>query len=364
MGLFKSLKGEHPDSIGGSAEEKKREAQQYGQGIFAPPPEAPPSHRWHQPPHPFQPALNQSEYASPPGSPPFHPQDADQSVVYHDWTAIPDTALLPPPPALGHQASPSSNAKVSDADRAHNWCKQYSLIKPHLPSSSDTKSISNGDVRLVKPQDYNGYLLMPNTGVWTGSTRTGSTDACLLTSLPLYFASVDSPLQTGNGKTIYFEVKLESLGRGRGNDETSLALGYCAVPYPTWRMPGWERGSLAVHSDDGRRYVNDTFGGKDFTAPIKAGETIGIGMSFSIPETPPEYGASLTEPSISRAEVFFTRNGRTDGTWDLHEELDKDNEFGVLGLDGQFDLYGAVGVFGGIEFEVRFNSRDWLWQPS
>ena len=181
--------------------------------------------------------------------------------------------------------------------------------------------------------------------------------------MPLYFASAESPLQTEVTKTIYFELKIRSLGRGRGTDESSLALGFCAMPYPTWRMPGWERGSLAVHGDDGRKYVNDTWGGKDFTSAFQVGDTVGIGMSLSVSNSPPEYGAPPQTGAVTNVEVFFTRNGTKDGGWNLHEELDRDNDLGVDGLDGQFDLYGAVGVFGGAEFDVSFHRRDWLWLP-
>ena len=164
-------------------------------------------------------------------------------------------------------------------------------------------------------------------------------------------------------KTIYFEVHVDSIGRRSGEDESSMAIGYCAVPYPTWRMPGWERGSLAVHSDDGRRYVNDTDGGKDFTAPIKAGDTVGMGITYSIPKAAPDYRPSPVEGAPLEAEIFFTRNGSKDGGWNLHEELDAESEFGVLGLDGKFDLYGAIGIFGEVSFRVSFNRHDWLWQP-
>ena len=99
---------------------------------------------------------------------------------------------------------------------------------------------------------------MPSRGRWKGGTKAGSKDSILLTGLPLYFAQEDSPLLSERSKTIYFEVKVTALGRGRGNDECSIALGFAAQPYPSWRMPGWERASLGVHSDDGRRYVNDT----------------------------------------------------------------------------------------------------------
>lgn len=236
------------------------------------------------------------------------------------------------------------------------------MVRPHQPTHPQHAAVLNGDVRLLKPPEYKGDLLMPNTGFWKGSTRAGSKDSCLLTSSPIYFASADSPLRTRNTKTIYFEVKVRSLGRGRGADESSIALGYCAMPYPTWRLPGWERGSLAVHGDDGRRYVNNTWGGKDFTSPIEAGDTVGLGMTFAVADNRPGYEAQPKFETMTKVEVFFTRNGRRGESWDLHEELDKDEDLGVDGLDGQLDLYGAVGTFGGIDFDVSFNSRDWLWQ--
>jgi hypothetical protein len=37
-----------------------------------------------------------------------------------------------------------------------------------------------------------------------------------------------------------------------------------------------------VHGDDGRRFVNDTWGGKDFTTKFVEGETVGIGMEFDV----------------------------------------------------------------------------------
>jgi hypothetical protein len=67
-----------------------------------------------------------------------------------------------------------------------------------------------------------------------------------------------------------------------GRGENGIAIGYCAKPYPSWRLPGWERASLGVHGDDGRRFVNDTWGGKDFTTKFIEGETVGIGMEFDV----------------------------------------------------------------------------------
>ncbi|CAD6566535.1 MAG: hypothetical protein ASARMPRED_009087 [Alectoria sarmentosa] len=372
MDFFKSLKGGH------STAQDKAYTSPPGpppvrEPTYQPPPGPPPPHQCHN--HSAHgPLTAGNEYAPPPDPPPGWqktpsetppaPPDADEEPPpYHDWTVVPDNSLLPPPPALGHEKSPSSNANLSDADRAHEWCRINSMVRPHQPTHPQHSAVLNGDVRLSKPPEYKGDLLMPNTGLWKGSTRAGSKDSCLLTSSPIYFAYADSPLRTRNTKTIYFEVKVRSLGRGRGADESSIALGYCAMPYPTWRLPGWERGSLAVHGDDGRRYVNNTWGGKDFTSPIRAGDTVGLGMTFALADSLPGYEAQSKSETMAKVEVFLTRNGRRGESWDLHEELDEDEDLGIDGLDGQFDLYGAVGTFGGIDFDASFNSRDWLWQP-
>lgn len=374
MGIFKSLKGDHPATIGRASSQER----------YAPPPGPPPSHQTHHQsngsahdnPASLQALPSEMSYAPLPGPPPGHeshtppqgPFPAQQHIsseppAYHDWTVVPDNALLPPPPSLGHTTSLSSNANLSDADRAHEWCKAYPIINPHHPTPAQHAAVANGDVRMIKPPEYKGDLSKPATGIWRGSTKAGSLDSCLLTSSPLYFACADSPFRTKTTKTIYFELKVRGLGRGPRADESSIALGYCAMPYPTWRMPGWERGSLAVHGDDGRRYVNDTWGGKDFTLPFQIGDTVGLGMSFSFPDNPPEYGAPPQTSTSLKVQIFFTRNGHKGDSWDLHEELDSSKDLGVDGLDGQFDLYGAVGTFGAVEFDASFNSRHWLWNP-
>ncbi|KAL9600920.1 MAG: hypothetical protein Q9219_002855 [cf. Caloplaca sp. 3 TL-2023] len=350
MGFFKSLKCDHPPTVGGETSHQN----------YAPPPGPPPTQQHAPPPGP---PPGHNEFLPPPGPPPSHGQPGDAPPPYHDWTVIEDTALLPPPPSLRHEMSPSGNASLSDADRAHEWCKRYPLIRPHQPTPVQQESVDNGDTRLVTPREYQGKLSNSGPGSWSGATVPGGKEACLLSFLPCYFAAADSPLVTEAKKIIYFEVKVQSYGRGRGGDASSIALGYCAMPFPTWRMPGWERGSLGVHGDDGRRYVNDTWGGKDFVKAVQPGETVGLGMELSIPENPPSYGSSQGQTPSMKVEVFFTRNGVKEAGWDIHEELDAQHDLGIEGLDGHFDLYAAIGLFGEVEFAANFHRHLWLWQP-
>ena len=238
------------------------------------------------------------------------------------------------------------------------------MIFPHHPSPEQQYAVQTGQVNLVKPAEYKGDLNNVATGSWKGSTQRGMKDVCLLTSFPLYFAVADSPVRSGNRKIIYYEVNILDMGQVNSDDESTVALGYCALPYPSWRLPGWERASLAVHSDDGHRYVNDTWGGKDFTQPFLAGDPLGLGLAFSVPQNPPAYDLrSAKAPVKNDVEVFFTRNGTKESSWNLHEELDHELDQEIDGLDGLFDLYGAIGVVGVVSFAISFNREEWLWRP-
>lgn len=221
---------------------------------------------------------------------------------------------------------------------------------------------------------------------------------------PVYLVQRDSPLlaSSSSTKTIYYEVKIlgpssssssssggdhhhRSLfhhhsgskggGAGGGNNkegEIGLALGFTALPYPPFRMPGWHRGSLAVHGDDGNRFTNDRWGGKDFTRPFKPGETVGIGMKFSSSgASPPSYsgkgkaggesGGSGTGGRIE-AEVFFTRDGKVDGRWDVHEELDASTDLPVTGLEGYHDLAIAVGTYQNVAVDIVLDPARWMYR--
>ncbi|KAI9730713.1 MAG: hypothetical protein M1834_005682 [Cirrosporium novae-zelandiae] len=361
MGIFRSLKGNFPSHIGGDSSsstsqystqnEKNRVfSSSTTQETFSPPLRPPPSH--------------QTFYEPPPGPPPSHStNDTSNQAPYHDWTSIPDTALLPPPPSVGYDTSPSGNASHSAAQAAEDWCRVTPLYNPSQPSPQVYDSIRQNDVRLAAPREFSGDIKYQRAGVYKCSTHSGAGDSCIVSSLPVYFALADTPFNTEVTKTIYFEVRIRSLGRPKHRDDCAVAIGFLSQPYPTWRLPGWERASLGVHGDDGRRYVNDPWGGKNFTDPFNVGETVGVGMRFHLPLEPPLYNEKEGERRKAKVEVFFTRDGREDGGWNLDEELDQKLDRGPDGLQGDFDLYAAIGVFGKVEFEAIFNSTEWLYRP-
>ncbi|PGH31209.1 hypothetical protein GX50_06041 [[Emmonsia] crescens] len=335
----------NPAISDGAYHEKPEPPQSRSPGTGAPPAGPPPG---------YQNGAHDENTKAPPGNPP----------PYHNWEqAVPDTAMFPPPPIGGYLYSNAGNASEEDADRAHDFCDNTPLWTPCTPSDVVYNSVQNFDLRPVRPQEYNGSLEVVDKGRWRGRTQGQNGDCILLTGLPIYFPAKDSPLITERTKTIYFEAKLLGQYDGINDQASGFSIGFAAQPYPTWRSPGWERGSVGVFSDDGCRFVNDSWGGMEFTSQFNVGETVGLGMKFLLPspESFAKSQATGASPTL-QVEIFFTRDGKIAGSWDLHEEVDEDAG-GVGGLEGDFDLYGALGLFGGVEFEACFNRSGWLWIP-
>ncbi|KAF4125057.1 hypothetical protein GMORB2_3896 [Geosmithia morbida] len=297
----------------------------------------------------------------------------------HDWqTAVPDTSLFPPPPAIfsGYDASPATNASEEEARLGEQWCEDHPLSEGSVLTVDTAGSSSIRTIRLMEPAGFKGQLTWLGGGTWRVRTARGSPDRCLISYPPLYHAHPSShhhdPLagerrrrsssRTGDGemrtRSIYYEVRVLP-----DSPEVTVALGLTALPYPSFRMPGWHRGSLAVHGDDGHRFVNDCWGGREFTGPFSRGETLGLGLTVRSDgggggesEKVKEKAASLT------VDVFFTRNGHVVGGWNIHEETDAQSDRPVTGLEGLHDLCAAVGTYDGVGVDVVFDPAAWLYK--
>jgi len=265
---------------------------------------------------------------------------------------------------MGNQQSRTNNATEREAERGEIWCRQNPLTGPITYPEVALEAIAQGNIGVVKPRIYQGTLERTRPGVWAGKTKSISPDSCILSTVPLYSVMAHSPLRTGRAKACYYEVRISK----RNRSEVSLTMGFAAPPYPAFRLPGWHRGCLAVHGDDGSKYINDRWGGKDFTSPFKPGETLGIGMQFAKRDlgAPPAYDDTRpqTEAKVPLdVEVFLTRNGSLAGSWNLHEEGDAVEDLTVDGLEGYNDLFAAVGTFEGAEFEIVFYEAEWMHHP-
>jgi hypothetical protein len=267
---------------------------------------------------------------------------------------VPDTALFPPPPSFfsGFDRSPAHNATEAEAEAGERWCAEHPLTAPITLDSTAVTALHAHDPRLMQPQGFRGSLVWTAPGMWKAGTDSRAADSTIICYPPLYVVTLHSPLSPANAprKTIYYEVQLSPHGNPRTGD-ICLALGFTALPYPSFRMPGWHRGSLAVHGDDGHRFINDRWGGKAFTTPFARGERLGIGMAFSVVN------------SRIETDVFFTRQGCEVGRWNLHEETDAQQDLPVTGLEGYHDLSCAIGTSGQTDFEVLFDPARWMFRP-
>lgn len=262
---------------------------------------------------------------------------------------MPDTSLFPPPPAIfsGYDRSPTSNATEEEANAGEDWCERYPMTRPINLDQPGKSALDTSNIRLIEPVGFSGQLNWISPGNWQVSTKKNSPDRCIIGYPPLYSVTEHDPIRLNQPRTIYYEVKI-----AHDSPEVFLGLGFTALPYPSFRMPGWHRGSLAIHGDDGHKYVNDRWGGRDFTEPFRCGETYGVGMTFRPVGGP--------QPQV---DIFFTRNGTFTGGWALHEETDAEQDLPVSGLEGFHDLSCAIGTYDGVKFEVIFEQSKWLYNP-
>lgn len=129
--------------------------------------------------------------------------------------------------------------------------------------------------------------------------------------------------------------------------------GMTPLPFPQFRLPGWERG-IGLHFDDMRIFLLDDKGGRDLDdqRPREAldednrlkGQVFGCGYDYS------------------RNTVFYTFNGKR-----------LQDEFRATSTYVQYDIYAAVGVSGreGMhwsseenKFTVNFGGQDFVWKEA
>jgi hypothetical protein len=322
-----------------------------------------------------------------------------------------DPPSYQPPPGIAHDYSTSANATLADADRALAWCARHPLLPPARLGDEQLRLVAATQQPLLPNPGLAGTirLLDRSANAWLVTTRPGCADALVQAALPSYAALTHRPRPGGGARRAYFEMRVVRLGRaaraekpperearephdhhhhhhhhrlgelfhrvgheparGEGRAEGDgagggAAIGFLAPPYPPFRLPGWQRGSVAVHGDDGRRFVANENGGVDFAEPFREGETVGLGIEFRAPPPASAFDADAEAGwgggGLS-ARVFLTRDGRIAGGWDLARQTDAEAER-IEGLRGERDLVAAVGVFGEVEVEVVLGEGGWRFR--
>ncbi|KAF9935856.1 Rsp5p-dependent ubiquitination, sorting of cargo proteins at the multivesicular body [Mortierella alpina] len=136
-------------------------------------------------------------------------------------------------------------------------------------------------------------------------------------------ASVQTNLPMPKQQEVYYwEVKMFEK-----SPDTVVAIGVSTKPYPTSRLPGWNRHSVAYHSK-GQKYCNSTFSGLPYGPAFYEGDVIGCGYR-------PRHGT-----------IFFTRNG-------------KRIEDAYTGL--RFNLFPTVGATGPCVLHVNFGQSGFVF---
>ncbi|KAF9433239.1 Rsp5p-dependent ubiquitination, sorting of cargo proteins at the multivesicular body [Entomortierella beljakovae] len=134
----------------------------------------------------------------------------------------------------------------------------------------------------------------------------------------------------------YWEVKMFEK-----SPDTVISVGVSTKPYPTTRLPGWTRHSVAYFSKDGHKYCNSPFSGFPYGPAYYEGDVIGCGYR-------PRAGT-----------IFFTRNGKR--LEDAYTGLGF-NLFPTVGATGPCILHVNLGQSGFVFVEA--NVKKWGLAPA
>ena len=144
----------------------------------------------------------------------------------------------------------------------------------------------------------------------------------------------------------YFEVRIVEVGA-----QCTIGVGIARKNYPLNMQPGWCRGSVAHHCDDGKLFNESGFGQPFYKAACK-GDVIGCGIR------------SLSQQAV----VFFTRNGMKIGETTI--ALPSGGFYPTVGLHSRGEVvqinFAAQWVEKGVRYErvqvngdrISFNSID------
>jgi hypothetical protein len=122
---------------------------------------------------------------------------------------------------------------------------------------------------------------------------------------------------------------------------TTVSVGLATKPYPSFRLPGMNKYSVAYHSN-GEKSFHYPFTSATFGASLKEGDILGVGYR-------PRSGT-----------VFFTRNGRKMD--DAFTGLSRWNLFPTIGADGPCTVHVNFGQAGFVFIEA--NVKKWGLAPS
>ncbi|KAJ7585142.1 hypothetical protein C8J56DRAFT_949989 [Mycena floridula] len=261
------------------------------------------------------------------------------------WSAAPEKS---------HTFGLKAEAPVSSYDSSITFCDQFPPDAPRLFASALLDKVKDEGAwawGVEGPQTQETFEYNPNPwyrlgkhntggfqgaiqnpiygtktrGIVTINTDSSTTDTCLLSTLPLVAGMYALPVSKLG---VYYEVKVLEM---RG----TVAVGTACRPYPSWRLPGWNRLSAGLHLDDMRKFFEDGDGGKDYLPNVKLqnGDTVGVGFIYN------------------SGTIFFTLNG---------SRL-PDAFTGTYLPRFRHDVFAAIGIDGKASLEVNFGADLFRW---
>ena len=100
-----------------------------------------------------------------------------------------------------------------------------------------------------------------------------------------------------------------------------IAIGLARKDYPRNRHPGWNKGSIAYHADDGKVFMGSGVG-DPFGPRCNKGDVMGCGVLFpkdfesrSDSEEEGELMARIVEDHLQEAEEYETDSGDEEDWW-------------------------------------------------
>lgn len=116
----------------------------------------------------------------------------------------------------------------------------------------------------------------------------------------------------------YFEMEIVSCGK-----EGWLAIGLGKSTYPLHRHPGWNKGSIGYHADNGHLY-KEKGRGEEFGPLCTTGDTMGCGIMF-----PPRQGdeEEMVTESQPDSGSEFDCDSENEMMYGFEEDEDYDDEF-------------------------------------
>ncbi|PKC75879.1 SPRY-domain-containing protein [Rhizophagus irregularis] len=237
-----------------------------------------------------------------------------------------------PAPDPTHEYGKKHEATNTSLRDAESFSNQYPPNE-NLPTPEEIENIVIQDgykAWIFKPEDIlTKRTSISNDGITVElyKRKLGSKydDMMIQTNFPFFTPEIHNPEEE---ILHYFEITLLN----KVSKDYTVAIGISTKPYPYFRLPGWNKHSVGYHSDDGRKFWNDEFGGRDYGPEWgKLGDVIGCGYK---PKT---------------GEVFFTKNGKF---------------LGIAFAGLRHIWYPTIGSDGHVKMKINFGDEPFVYKEA